>query len=226
MIRVAVLSLAVAFALSSADARAEGTADAPKPKAASKASKKKKAPKVKEDSEAAADTKLTRNKAGRLIRGQAMRVTADRLIGDSQVIPFPSHAGAAKKALAANRRDQLDDAEHAARAQYTQAAQNTDDRWGTVLFHLRSLDSRNDAEACFWRVLAYYRLGEIARARRIRELCELPAKDQSLLDTEDATAGSLQPPQLLPEFVAAGERPPELVVNPAPYGGPAPSIKN
>jgi hypothetical protein len=225
MIRLAIVSLSFVFALASADASAETSATAPKPKAATKAGKKKKAAKVKEDSEAAADTKLTRSKSGRLIRGQAMRVTADRLIGDAQVTPFPSHAGAAKKALAQNRRDQLDDAEQAARGKSSGSSASSDDRWGTVLFHLRSLDSRNDAEACFWRVMAYYRLGEIARARRIREICELPAKDQTLLDNEDATAGALQPPQLLPEFVAAGERPPELIINPAPYAGPPP-LKN
>src|SRR6516165_7774607 len=51
--------------------------------------------------------------------------------GDAQVRPFPSQADAAQKALAQNRRDSLEDAEKAARAEHQ------DDRWQTVLFHLR-----------------------------------------------------------------------------------------
>ena len=60
------------------------------------------------------------------------------------------------------------------------------DRWWTVLFHLRELDSRNDPEACFWRVVAYYRLGELARARALRGMCEPPPAVQAVLDNEDA----------------------------------------
>ena len=81
---------------------------------------------------------------------------------DVTLTPFPSHAGAAKKALAQNRRDQLDDAERAARAP-EQA-----ERWQTVLFHLRDLDARSDSEGCFWRLVSYYRLGQIERARSLR----------------------------------------------------------
>ena len=133
-----------------------------------------------------------------------------------EVTPFPSHAAAARKALSQNRRDQLDDAERAARAAHQ------DDRWQTVLFELRELDARSDAEACFWRVLSYYRLGQMARARSVRQLCTLGAKEESLLDTEDATCAGLQP-AVLPEMAAAGERAPGPVVNPAPYGGASPA---
>ena len=49
------------------------------------------------------------------------------------------------------------------------APSNAPDRWWTVLFHLRELDSRNDPEACFWRVVAVLpagRAGACARAAR------------------------------------------------------------
>ena len=136
--------------------------------------------------------------------------------GNAQVTPFPSHAAAARKALAQNRRDQLDDAEKAARAEHQE------DRWHTVLFSLREFDARSDAEACFWRVLAYYRLGEMVRARHTRELCTLGPKEEAVLDAEDAMCGSLQPASVMPEMVAAGERPPAPVANPASYVGAAP----
>jgi hypothetical protein len=138
-------------------------------------------------------------------------------VSDVQVTPFPSHAAAAQKALAQNRRDSLQDAEKAARAE------KQDDRWQTVLFHLREFDARTDAEACFWRVLAYYRLGEMARARNIRQLCTLGSKEEASLDTEDGLCGTLQPASALPEMLAAGERPPEPVANPAPYAGAPPT---
>jgi hypothetical protein len=134
-----------------------------------------------------------------------------------QVTPFPSHAAAAKKALSQNRRDQLEDAEKAARAEHQ------DDRWQTVLFHLREFDARSDGEACFWRVLSYYRLGEMARARTIRQLCTLGAKEQAVLDGEDASCGSLQPIAAMPEMLAAGEHPPEPVANQKAYAGAAPA---
>jgi hypothetical protein len=86
---------------------------------------------------------------------------------------------------------------------------------------LRELDSRNDPEACFWRVVAYYRLGELARARSLRNLCEPPAAVQAVLDNEDAMSTTLQPVAALPEMAAAGEKPPTPVVNSDPYGGPA-----
>jgi hypothetical protein len=138
-------------------------------------------------------------------------------VSDIQVTAFPSHAAAAQKALAQNRRDSLEDAEKAARAEHQE------DRWQTVLFHLREFDARSDAEACFWRVLAYYRLGEMARARTIRQLCTLTSKEEAALDTEDGLCGTLQPASVLPEMMAAGERPPAPVANPAPYGGAPPA---
>jgi hypothetical protein len=90
-----------------------------------------------------------------------------------------------------------------------------------VLFHLRSLDSRNDPEACFWRVVAYYRLGELARARALRGMCEPPPSVQTILDNEDAMSSTLQPLEALPEMAAAGEKAPTPVANPEAYGGPA-----
>ena len=135
---------------------------------------------------------------------------------DVHVTAFPSQATHVKKAFAQNRRDSLDDAERAARAD------QQPDRWWTVLFHLRSLDSRNDPEACFWRVVAYYRLGELARARALRGNCELPAADGPLLDSEDAMSSSLQPTAALPEMLAAGEKAPDPIVNPARYAGQSP----
>jgi hypothetical protein len=138
-------------------------------------------------------------------------------VSDVQVTPFPSHAAAAQKALAQNRRDSLNDAEKAARAEHQ------DDRWQTVLFNLREFDARTDAEACFWRVVAYYRLGEMARARSIRQLCTLGSKEEALLDTEDGMCGTLQPAAAMPEMLAAGEKAPPPVPNPAPYTGAAPA---
>jgi hypothetical protein len=90
-----------------------------------------------------------------------------------------------------------------------------------VLFHLRELDSRNDPEACFWRVVSYYRLGELAKARALRAACEPPAGVQAVLDNEDAISTTLQPVAALPEMLAAGEKPPAPVPNPDPYTGPA-----
>jgi len=55
-----------------------------------------------------------------------------------------------------------------------------------VLFDLRDLDSRSDPEGCFWRLVAYYRLGQIERARQVRQTCELPSRDQAILEAEDA----------------------------------------
>lgn len=138
-------------------------------------------------------------------------------MNDVQVTPFPSHAAAAAAALSQNRRDQLNDAERAARA-----AQQ-EDRWNTVLFHLREMDGRSDAEACFWRVIAYYRLGQMARAKSIRANCDLAGREQAALDAEYALAASVQPAAALPEMLAAGERPPAPVENTAPYAGDGPS---
>jgi hypothetical protein len=157
----------------------------------------------------------------RTLRPDAIHVLGDgefhEITGDTQVTAFPSHASAVKKAFAANRRDQLKDAEESARVA------SEKDRWQTVLFHLRELDSRTDGEACFWRVISFYRLGELARARRIRDSCTLSVKDESALDAEDALSVSLQPVSALPEMIAAGEAAPAPVPNPAPYAGPAPA---
>ena len=127
--------------------------------------------------------------------------------------PFPSQASATRKALAQNRRDHLEDAERAARAT------SQEDRWQTVLFHLRDLDSRSDAEGCFWRLVAYYRLGQIERARQVRSTCELPSRDQAMLEAEEAEASALQPSLALAEK----DHPPAPVANPAPYAGAAPT---
>jgi hypothetical protein len=175
---------------------------------ASKKASKKKPP---------ASEKPTRStKPMRTLRPSALTVSVGHEINEeAHVTPFPSFAPHAKKALAQNRRDQLVDAEQAARAE-KQA-----DRWWTVLFHLRELDSRNDPEACFWRVVSYYRLGELARARVLRTMCEPPPAVQSVLDNEDAMSSTLQPVAALPEMTAAGEKAPAPVVNSDPYGGPA-----
>lgn len=127
--------------------------------------------------------------------------------------PFPTQAVATRRALAQNRRDRLDDAERAARATAV------DDRWSTVLFHLRDLDSRGDPEGCFWRLVAYYRLGQIERARQVRDTCELPPRDQAMLEAEEAEAAALQPSLALAER----DHPPAPVVNLSPYSGAAPT---
>jgi hypothetical protein len=203
--------LACALLLAPVGAHAAKTADGPvKKKAAAKKDTSKKKP---------AGEKATSNptkEAKRTLRPGALTVNVGHEINEeAKVTPFPSFAPHAKKALAQNRRDQLIDAEQAARAS-TQA-----DRWWTVLFHLRELDSRNDPEACFWRVVAYYRLGELARARNLRNACEPPPAVQTILDNEDAMSTTLQPVAALPEMAAAGEKPPAPVPNPDPYAGPA-----
>ena len=181
------------------------------------AAKKKAAPK-KESKKKPASEKTSSHptkEAKRTMRPTALTVNVGHEINeDAHVTPFPSFAPHAKKALAQNRRDQLIDAEQAARAD------RQSDRWWTVLFHLRELDSRNDPEACFWRVVAYYRLGELARARNLRSACEPPQAVQTILDSEDALSTTLQPVAALPEMAAAGEKPPTPVPNPDPYSGP------
>lgn len=208
--RLASLFLACAFVLSPLAARAAKDANAPaKTKTASKKASKKKPPVVPE-APAARPAKLTRT-----LRPGALTVNVGREINeDAKVTPFPSFAPHAKKALAMNRRDSLVDAENAARAD-RQA-----DRWWTVLFFLRELDSRNDPEACFWRVVSYYRLGELAKARGLRSACEPPPGVQAVLDNEDAMSTTLQPVAALPEMTAAGEKPPAPVPNADPYTGP------
>ena len=210
--RLACLFVAFAIALAPVGARAAGntktTAKTTKAVQKTKATGKKKPA----DDESSHPTKA----ANRTLRPGALTVNVGHEINeDAHVTPFPSFAGHAKKAMAANRRDQLIDAEQAARAS------KLADRWYTVLFHLRSLDSRNDPEACFWRVVSYYRLGELARARALRGMCEPPATVQAILDNEDAMSSTLQPLEALPEMAAAGEKAPAPVANPDAYGGPA-----
>ena len=165
---------------------------------------KKSGPKAK----TAPETKATHAKPTRL----AKQKSPSTINEDVRLTPFPSHPEAARKALAQNRRDQLDDAEKAARGP-EQA-----DRWQNVLFHLRNLDARADSEGCFWRLVAYYRLGQIERARTLREGCDFVAKDAALIEAEDEQAARLQPPTTI-----ADKEPPSPVGNPAPYSGAAPA---
>ncbi|HXU01014.1 MAG TPA: hypothetical protein VN903_08485 [Polyangia bacterium] len=206
------LFVACAMALAPVGARAAGSANAPaKTKTTAKKAGGKKKPAAEKSTTTTPAKPLTRT-----LRPSALTVNVGHEINeDAHVTPFPSFAGHAKKALAQNRRDQLIDAEQAARAD------KQSDRWWTVLFHLRELDSRNDAEACFWRVVAYYRLGELAKARGLRGVCEPPQSVQTVLDNEDALSTTLQPVAALPEMMAAGEKPPAPVINPEPYSGPA-----
>jgi hypothetical protein len=150
-------------------------------------------------------------------RTRTAQAEASTINDNIEITPFPSHAAEARKALAQNRREQLDDAEKAARDPHQE------DRWQTVLFYLRGFDSRSDAEACFWRVIAYYRLGQIGRARTVRQSCDLPAKDQPLVEQEDILSAGLQPAAALPELAAAGDRPEPPVPNPAGYAGAGPT---
>jgi hypothetical protein len=196
---------------SASGAGAESGSDAggAKKKAARKPSGRKTAPK----SKGSADTKVTRGTPTHLARQKSGHAQAAKTINDDVTLtPFPSHAGAAKKALAQNRRDQLEDAEKAARNP-TQA-----DRWQTVLFHLRDLDARADSEGCFWRLVAYYRLGQLERARVLRQGCELAAKDGALIEAEDDRATHLQEAATLPE-----QEPATTVASSAPYDGAAPA---
>jgi hypothetical protein len=163
-------------------------------------------------SKRAPSAKTAGNKNARVARQKAAHPAAPATINDEVTItPFPSQASAAKKALAQNRRDQLDDAEKAARS----PAQ--DDRWATVLFHLRNLDARSDPEGCFWRLVAYYRLGQVERARTLKQNCELAPRDEAAIAAEDAQAGSLQP------AVTLAQKEPPPVANPAPYAGTGPA---
>ena len=192
-------------------------------KPGAKSNSKKTSPK----SKTAPATKVTRSKSSTRLAPQKLAhaqsgksgtksgtksvLKAGTINEDVTLTPFPSHAGAAKKALAQNRRDQLDDAEKAARAP-EQA-----ERWQTVLFHLRDLDARADSEGCFWRLVSYYRLGQIERARSLRPACELAPKDTGIIEAEDEQAARLQ---------AAGtlaDKEPAPVGNLAPYAGDGPA---
>jgi hypothetical protein len=184
-------------------------------KPGAKSNSKKTTPK----SKASPATKVTRAKSSthlapqKLAHAQAGKsgTKSGTINEDVTLTPFPSHAGAAKKALAQNRRDQLDDAEKAARAP-EQA-----ERWQTVLFHLRDLDARADSEGCFWRLVSYYRLGQIERARSLRPACELAPKDAAIIEAEDEQAAGLQSTGTL------ADKEPAPVGNLAPYAGAGPS---
>jgi hypothetical protein len=211
--------LSSAAAADSPPGALDGPPAAERPAPAAKPSSKTKSHRTKGQRTSGARAKPT---ASRTRPGHAARIKTAHAetptINDSiEITPFPSHAAAARKALAQNRRDQLDDAEKAARDP------RQGDRWQTVLFHLRGFDSRSDAEACFWRVIAYYRLGQIDRARTVRQSCDLPAKDQPLVEQEDILSASLQPAVALPEQAAAGDRPGPPVPNPAGYEGAGPT---
>lgn len=200
-----------ADAASTPDGANAGAPAAAAPSAKKKARKstgtktdKKKAAKAK----TAPETKVTHAKSTRL----AKQKPPSTINEDVRLTPFPSHPEAAKKALAQNRRDQLDDAEKAARSP-EQA-----DRWQTVLFHLRNLDARADSEGCFWRLVAYYRLGQIDRARTLRQSCDFVPKDAALIEAEDEQSAHLQGPTTI-----ADKEPPSPVGNPEPYTGAAPA---
>lgn len=156
---------------------------------------------------AAPETKATRAKPTRLAKQRSTTINED-----ISLTPFPSHPEAAKKALAQNRRDQLDDAERAARNP------KQTDRWQTVLFHLRELDARADPEGCFWRLIAYYRFGQIDRARALRQSCDFVPKDAAIIEAEDEQAARLQPATTVADKEATTPVP-----NPAPYTGAAPA---
>lgn len=223
---VAPVAISAAHAETAADAAAKKKA--PAKKAAPKAAKKKKAAPAEAE---AGDAKATA-KRRRLAASPAY------VVGDSnphyidvnapKIVAFPQEAKAVEKAFAEGRREQLVDAEKAARAA------RTPDRWRTVLFSLRGLHDRIDPEACFWRVLAFYRLGEIERARAVRAECELPGKDSSTLNAEDATVAKIPSIGSVPredQFTTAKaiEKPKTETAAPAavgpdatPYTGPGP----
>jgi hypothetical protein len=233
-----------AFGLVEARAGAADTAPAAadssaKPKAKSKGSgksvktaKKKKAPPA-----TTPDPTEKPAFARRRIGASPAYVVGDsdaHLINDAAppIEQFPTEGKAVKKAFAETRRDQLVDAEKAARDE------KSPDRWRTVLFMLRGLPERTDSEACFWRVLAFYRLGEIARARTLREGCELPSKDSAVLNSEDVTASGTPligtvavddgfgPPQGTVKAKAeASTTPPPVDPKTLPYTGPGPQKK-
>jgi len=86
-----------------------------------------------------------------------------------------------------------------------------------VLFHLRDLDARADSAGCFCRLVSYYRLGQIERARSLRQSCELTAKDGGIIEAEDEQAARLQAGATL------AETGPGPVGNLAPYAGDGPA---
>jgi hypothetical protein len=226
LMRSGLVLLALGLAFAPVTARAEGAGDAAaaKPVAAKPAKPAKiptktstKAKAGKGQKKAPEEASAGESKVARKIRPSSLYVTADSEMrtfnANAHVTAFPSHPGAVKKAFAQTRRDQLMDAEKAARSTQDQ------DRWHTVLFHLRALDASNDPEACFWRSLAFYRLGEMERAARTRQYCE---GDMALSD-EEARAASLQPMAAMPGMTLPGDAKPDPVINPNPYTGPPPA---
>lgn len=212
-----VAPVAVSLAHAETAAATAAKKKAPAKKAAPKAAKKKAAPAEAE----AGDGKATA-KRRRLAASPAY------VVGDSnphyidvnapKIVAFPQEAKAVEKAFAEGRREQLIDAEKAARAA------RTPDRWRTVLFALRGLHDRIDPEACFWRVLSFYRLGEIERARSVRAECELPGKDSSTLNAEDASVtntpaiGTIPREDQFSAPKAAAEKPKTETAAPVPAG--------
>jgi hypothetical protein len=220
-----------------APAAAETIAKAqPTPKKTTKA-KATKTAKANKKRGAATEPATTPNAAS--ARRRKIGASPAYVVGDSDahlindkappIIPFPEDAKAVKKAFAETRRDQLVDAEKAARDA------KSPDRWRTVLFMLRGLPERTDPEACFWRVLSFYRLGEIQRARTLREGCELPSKDSAGMNAEDVIASGIPEMGTVavddgfgPPLGAGGAGPkPEAKPTPtapavAPYTGPSP----
>jgi hypothetical protein len=188
----------------------EGGAKKKARKPSGKSNSKKSSPKTK----SSPATKVTRSKSSTHAAQKLAHAPSGKsgTINESVTLtPFPSHAGAAKKALAQNRRDQLDDAEKAARAP-EQA-----ERRQTVLFHLRDLDARSDSEGCFWRLVSYYRLGQIERARSLRPACELTPKDTAIIESEDEQAAHRQAAATL------ADKEPAPGGNLAPYAGDGPA---
>jgi hypothetical protein len=229
-----------AFAADTAPAAADAGAK-PKGKSAKGSSKsvktaKKKKPAPATTPEATAEKPAFANR--RKIGASPAYVVGDsnaHLINESAppIEAFPTEGPAVKKAFAETRRDQLVDAEKAARDT------KSPDRWRTVLFMLRGLPERTDPEACFWRVLSFYRLGEIARARTLREGCDLPSKDSAVLNAEDVTASGVPrmgtvaaddgfgPPAPPGATSAKAEEPKTAPADAAsaPYTGPSPQKK-
>jgi hypothetical protein len=206
------------------------SADAKK-KAGTKSAKKPAKKKKKKEAEAA-EAEATPAPKRRRIGANPAYVVGDgsaHFIDETapKIVAFPHEAKAVDKAFAENRRDQLVDAEKAARAE------KQPDRWRTVLFMLRGLHERMDPEACFWRVLAFYRLGETDRARAVRDNCELPSKDSAALNGEDAVSTGVPAIGTVPredQFSGAGGAPakpgdkaaaPPIAEAP-PYTGPSP----
>jgi hypothetical protein len=236
--RCATLACAALFLIAAATGReaaaateadAPASAPTPKPKK-SRSSKVKKAPAAEDAKPAPKRRKLGVSPA--YIVGD----TNAHFINDSapKIVPFAENSKAVEKAFAENRNEQVADAEKAARAA------KSPDRWRTVLFMLHSLPDHADSEVCFWRVLSFYRLGEIERARKVREGCELPAKDSSTLNLEDARASGTPSMEDLQEAakaaaanaaaVAAGtmsrDAGADAGLGTAPYTGPSPQRRN